>query len=926
MGPRTLSPREITGDVKAEGHRAGCAPGRDGGRALEGAGREPRPPDRRSAHPQVRCALTGHELPCRLPELQVYTRGKKYQRLIRASPAFDYADFEPHIVPSTKNPHQLFCKLTLRHINRSPEHVLRHTQGRRYLKALQKYEECQKQGVEYVPACLLQRRRRREDQMDSTGPPHPTAFWEPATSEEGEEGLSDDSMADLYPPELFTTKDLGQTKNGDSSDVSTEDEQPEPLREQATGDKGQGTGLGAVRKRKRGKILSQLNPGALGVNLIVEEARTTVSHVLKQVECVDEHQANEALEEVHTPVLAPDLCTCVLVLQLMPLLRLQHAHVSVYEEMFIMWNKEISSLFLCLVMEYSKGSFQKVIEKKRKAKAVIDSEWLQNVLGQVLDALEYLHQLGVIHRNLKPSNIALVSKNHCKLQDLSCNSLMTDTAKWKVRAEEDPLHKSWMAPEALDFSFSQKSDIWSLGCIILDMVTCSFMDETEAMHLRKSLRQHPGSLKGVLKTVEEKKVPDADTFTSLLPWMLQVNPSDRISIRDVIRATFVSGSFKSSCVALTLHQQVVPVSITDMLLQNNVASILGLPWPPELLEVVITVMNQHMRTLDIQMCACSLLLRVLGQAWGRPGFSLARAALAQNPDAEVPCNSRVLTTLLSATQSHPEVEPLVVVVSSLLTIISSQESALERLQEAGLFEHIPEYLARFPDNRDICLNGLGLLWALLVDAVVVNKAPLEKIPALVIQVLATYPTDMEVAEAGCAVFWLLSLLGCIHESQFEQVVALLLRSIRLCQDRVLLVSNAYRGLASLTKVSELAAFRVVLPEEGSSGLALIKETCAQYQDDPEVVEHVCMLLVHLSSYEEILPELLSQGIRSLVQDIRGRFTSSVELVSYAEKVLLRLEAATPPSPQEWKPPSSEAREEADAPKGSFLHRCLLSPP
>ncbi|XP_055397550.1 surfeit locus protein 2 isoform X3 [Bubalus kerabau] len=89
---------------------------------------------------KVRCALTGHELPCRLPELQVYTRGKKYQRLVRASPAFDYAEFEPHIVPSTKNPHQLFCKLTLRHINKSPEHVLRHTQGRRYQRALRKSE------------------------------------------------------------------------------------------------------------------------------------------------------------------------------------------------------------------------------------------------------------------------------------------------------------------------------------------------------------------------------------------------------------------------------------------------------------------------------------------------------------------------------------------------------------------------------------------------------------------------------------------------------------------------------------------------------------------------------------------------------------------------------------------------------------------
>lgn len=39
----------------------------------------------------------------------------------------------------------------------------------------------------------------------------------------------------------------------------------------------------------------------------------------------------------------------------------------------------------------------------------------------------------------------------------------------------DPFHKSWMAPEALNFSFSQKSDIWSLGCIILDMTSCSFM-------------------------------------------------------------------------------------------------------------------------------------------------------------------------------------------------------------------------------------------------------------------------------------------------------------------------------------------------------------------------------------------------------------------------------------------------------------------
>ncbi|XP_063506093.1 serine/threonine kinase-like domain-containing protein STKLD1 isoform X9 [Pongo pygmaeus] len=541
-------------------------------------------------------------------------------------------------------------------------------------------------------------------------------------------------------------------------------------------------------------------------------------------------------------------------------------------------------------------------------------EWMQNVLGQVLDALEYLHHLDIIHRNLKPSNIILISSDHCKLQDLSSNVLMTDKAKWNIRAEEDPFRKSWMAPEALNFSFSHKSDIWSLGCIILDMTSCSFMDGTEAMHLRKSLRQSPGSLKAVLKTMEEKQIPDVETFGNLLPLMLQIDPSDRITIKDVVHITFVSGSFKSSCVSLTLHRQMVPASITDMLLEGNVASILevmqkfsgwpevqlramkrllkmpadqlGLPWPPELVEVVVTTMQLHDRVLDVQLCACSLLLHLLGQA------------LVYHPEAKAPCNQAITSTLLSALRSHPEEEPLLVMVYSLLAITTTQESESlsDELQKAGLLEHILEHLNSSLESRDVCASGLGLLWALLLDGIIVNKAPLEKVPDLISQVLATYPADGEMAEASCGVFWLLSLLGCIKEQQFEQVVALLLQSIRLCQDRALLVNNAYRGLAGLVKVSELAAFKVVVQEEGGSGLSLIKETYQLHRDNPEVVENVGMLLVHLASYEEILPELVSSGMKALVQEIKERFTSSLELVSYAKKVLLRLEAATSPSP------------------------------
>ncbi|XP_006776666.1 PREDICTED: surfeit locus protein 2 [Myotis davidii] len=154
--------------------------------------------------------------------------------------------------------HQLFCKLTLRHINKAPGHVLRHTQGRRYQRALCKYAECQKQGVEYVPACLLHKRRRREDQMDSDRPPRRRpAFWEPESSDGDGTAPSDsdDSMADLYPPELFTKKDLAGAEHRDSADafLTDEDERPRHPRAEGAGD-GEGRGgarAPAVKRRKK---------------------------------------------------------------------------------------------------------------------------------------------------------------------------------------------------------------------------------------------------------------------------------------------------------------------------------------------------------------------------------------------------------------------------------------------------------------------------------------------------------------------------------------------------------------------------------------------------------------------------------------------------------------------------------------------------
>lgn len=59
----------------------------------------------------------------------------------------------------------------------------------------------------------------------------------------------------------------------------------------------------------------------------------------------------------------------------------------------------------------------------------------------------------------------------------------------------------------------------------------------------------------------------------------------------------------------------------------------------------------------------------------------------------------------------------------------------------------------------MCTQGPASHPPLPVPVDIVDKAPLEKAPGLIAGLLAAYPMDTEMAEAGCAVLWLLSLLG-----------------------------------------------------------------------------------------------------------------------------------------------------------------------
>ncbi|XP_057675692.1 surfeit locus protein 2 [Corythoichthys intestinalis] len=174
---------------------------------------------------KIKCTLNGHEFPCSLETLQNFTKGKKYEKLC-CQAEFNYTQYEPHIVPSSKQPKQLFCKLTLRHLNKQPHHVLKHVNGKRFKKALAKYDECVKQGIEFIPIRLQNKRPKDTSTEVQKGrkSKQGNGTWEPSSSDDEGRSDSEDSMSDLYPPSMFTFKNPDMDVCQDEDDFQTDED------------------------------------------------------------------------------------------------------------------------------------------------------------------------------------------------------------------------------------------------------------------------------------------------------------------------------------------------------------------------------------------------------------------------------------------------------------------------------------------------------------------------------------------------------------------------------------------------------------------------------------------------------------------------------------------------------------------------------
>ncbi|KAL8130228.1 hypothetical protein V2J09_019383 [Rumex salicifolius] len=121
----------------------------------------------------------------------------------------------------------------------------------------------------------------------------------------------------------------------------------------------------------------------------------------------------------------------------------------------------------CIITEYAKGGSVRQFLNKRHNRSVP----LKVAIKQALDVargMEYVHQFGLIHRDLKSDNLLIFSDKSIKIADFGVARIEVQT---EGMTPETGTYR-WMAPEMIQHRpYTQKVDVYSFGIVLWELIT-----------------------------------------------------------------------------------------------------------------------------------------------------------------------------------------------------------------------------------------------------------------------------------------------------------------------------------------------------------------------------------------------------------------------------------------------------------------------
>ncbi|NXS79653.1 NEK2 kinase, partial [Erpornis zantholeuca] len=204
---------------------------------------------------------------------------------------------------------------------------------------------------------------------------------------------------------------------------------------------------------------------------------------------------------------------------------LRHPNIVRYYDRII--DKSNSTLYI--IMEYCDGGdLASLIAKSAKERHVKES-FILRVLAQLTLALRECHRRSdggvTVHRDLKPANVFLDSKQNVKLGDFGLARILDRNSNLANTFVGTPYY---MSPEQMNYSsYNEKSDIWSLGCLVYEL--CALSPPFTACN-QKELAEK-------IKEGKFRRIPYrySDELNNLLREMLHVKDFCRPSVEDILK-------------------------------------------------------------------------------------------------------------------------------------------------------------------------------------------------------------------------------------------------------------------------------------------------------------------------------------------------------------------------------------------------------
>ncbi|XP_067879467.1 STE20-like serine/threonine-protein kinase [Heterodontus francisci] len=259
-------------------------------------------------------------------------------------------------------------------------------------------------------------------------------------------------------------------------------------------------------------VIGELGDGAFGKVLKAQNRETGAVAAAKVINSLEEEELEDYMVEIEI------LASC------------DHPNIVKLLDAFYYGNN------LWILIEFCAGGAVDAI--MLELERGLTEPQIRVICRQILEALHYLHNNKIIHRDLKAGNVLLTLEGDIKLADFGVSAKNTQTIQRRASFIGTPY---WMAPEVVqcetskDAPYDHKADVWSLGITLIELA------EMEPPHHELNpMRVLLKITKAPPPTLAHPSRWSAD-FKDFLRKALQKNVDARWGVKQLLQHPFVAG-------------------------------------------------------------------------------------------------------------------------------------------------------------------------------------------------------------------------------------------------------------------------------------------------------------------------------------------------------------------------------------------------